>query len=153
LAEGSAVKRLTVALLLASTVFAQSAPQAIKDRHRVLAGWLGVVRGAESKFKSKHGVYGDLTALREAHLLDALVFESDKLAETSPDTNIVPKSTHFEVTTSGDGEHYKVSIWESLNEWSVSVSGDEMGSGFGVGHMPEMPVEDGPEGPLLSLAG
>ena len=148
------MKRLTVALLLASTVFAQSAPQAIKDRHKVLAGWLGVVRGAESKFKSKHGVYGDLTALREAHLLDTFVFESDKPTESVPDTNLIPKSTHFEVTASGDSEHYKVSIWESLNEWSVSVSGDDLGGGgSGVGHILEMPVEDGPEGPLLSLAG
>ena len=73
------VKTLTVVLLVlgifASAVFAQSAQQIMKERRRVLGGWLVTVRAAESKYKTKYGVYGDLTALRKAHVLDSLVFE------------------------------------------------------------------------------
>jgi hypothetical protein len=154
------VKRLKGALLIlgifASTALAQSAEQVMKDQHRVLAGWLGTVRAAESKYKSKYGVYGDLTALRDAHLLDALVFESDKPSETGPDTNLVPKSTQFEVTASSDGKHYNVSIGEILELWSIGVSANEMSTGYGVGRRlppPPPPPKDGPEGPLLSLPG
>lgn len=159
------MKTLTVTLLVlgvfASAVFAQSKPQvavsepqAVKERSRVLAGWVRIVRGAESQYKSKHGRYGDLAALREAHLLDALTFESEKPAETTSDANLVPQSTHFEVTTSGDGEHFSALIWESLNEWSVSVHADETGGGDGLGHTQEIPLpEDSPQGPILSLAG
>jgi hypothetical protein len=152
------VKTLTVALLalgiFAPAVLAQSAEQVMKDRRRVLGGWLGTVRAAESQDKSKHGRYGDLTALRGAHLLDALVFESDKPAETGPDTNVIPTNAHFEVTVSGDGKHYKVSIWESSDEWSVSVDADEMSGGWGLGRAHRAPPpEDGPEGPILSRAG
>jgi type II secretory pathway pseudopilin PulG len=154
--EGCAVKTLTVALLIlgifASTALAQSGEQVMKDRRQVFRGWLGTVRAAEDKYKSKHGRYGDLTALREAHMLD-LVFESDEPTETGPVTNLVPKSTHFEVTVSGEGEHYKVSIYESWGEWSVGVFVDGKSSGWCVGHTTEVPLEDGPDGPLLSLAG
>ena len=151
------MKRLTGALLVlgifASTALAQSAEQVMKDRHRVLAGWLGTVRAAESKYRSKYSVYGDLTALRDAHLLDALVFESDKPTEAGPDTTLVPKSTHFEVTASSDGEYYKVSIWEILEGWSIGVFADEMSTGHSLGRRPPPPPEDDPEGPLLSLPG
>jgi hypothetical protein len=151
------VKRLTSALLIlgifASAALAQPAQQVMKDRHRVLAGWLGTVRAAESKYKSKHGVYGDLAALRDAHLLNALVFDSHKPTETGPDTNLVPESTHFEVTVSSDGEHYYFSIWEILEEWIIGVSGDEVSTGHSVGRRPPPPREDIPEGPLLSLPG
>jgi hypothetical protein len=146
------VRRLTVALLIlaASTALAQSAEQVAKDRRRVLADWLGIVRAAESKYKSKYAVYGDLAALRDAHLLDTLVFESDKPTKTGPDTNLVPTSTHFEVTASKDGKHYKISIWEILEDRGIGVFGDEMITGESSGRrLP--PPEDGPEGPLLSL--
>jgi hypothetical protein len=151
------VKRLTSAVLIlgifASTALAQS-EQAMRDRHRVLAGWLGTVRAAETKYKSKYGVYGDLAALRDAHLLNALIFESDKPTETGPDTNLVPKSTHFEVTAPSKGEHYKVSICEVLEESSICVHADEMSTGFSKGRRQPLqipPSEDGPDGPLLSL--
>jgi hypothetical protein len=131
------MKTLTVTLLVlgvfASAVLAHSEPQAVKERRRVLAAWVSIVRGAESRYKTKHGRYGDLAALREAHLLDALTFESEKPAETTSDANLVPRRTHFEVTTSADGEHFRVSIWESLDEWSVSVHADEMGGEYGLG--------------------
>lgn len=68
-----------------STALAQS-PQVVMDRHKVLAGWLGAVRTAEAKYKSEHGVYGDLAALRAAHLLDTLIFESDQSTTTEPNT-------------------------------------------------------------------
>jgi len=75
------VKRLTVAFLIlgifASTVFAQSTERAIRDRHRVFVGWLGIVKTAESRYRNKHGVYGNLAALRGSHLLDVLVFGSN----------------------------------------------------------------------------
>jgi hypothetical protein len=96
------MKRLTVALLIvgifASIARAQSAEQVMKDRRKVLFGWIGTIRAAESAYKSKHGVYGNLNALRDAHLLDSLVFESDKPTETGPVLNFVPTSTRFEVT-------------------------------------------------------
>jgi len=132
------VKSLTAAVLIlgifASTALAQSAEQVMKNRRKVLGGWRGTVRAAEAKYKSKNGRYGDLTALRQAHMLDALVSESDEPTETGPGTNLVAKSTHFELTASADGEHYKVLIYESWDEWSVSVSADEASSGWGVGH-------------------
>ena len=93
------MKRVTARLLIlgafASTALAQYGEQVMKDRRRVLGGWLGTVRRAESKYKSKYGVYGDLTALRDTHLLDTLVFESDKPTEAGPDTNFVPTGTPF----------------------------------------------------------
>jgi len=140
------VKTLTVALIVlgifASAVFAQSDEQVMKDRRRVLGGWLRTVRAAESKYKNRYGVYGDLTALRAVHLLDSLVFESDdEPTEIGPDTNLVFKSTHFEVTASSNGEHYKVSIGEEISEeLSIGVSADENGSwswGGRVRHPPE----------------
>jgi hypothetical protein len=150
------MKRLTGALLIlglfASTALAQSAEQVMRDRRRVLAGWLGTVRAAESTYKSKYGVYGDLTALRDAHLLNALIFESDNLA-TGPNANLVLKSTHFEVTASSDGEHYKVSILEVFEEWSIGVFADEISTGQSRAGLPPPPPEYDPRGPLLSLPG
>lgn len=150
------MKKLAGTLLMlgifASTALAQSAEHVMKDRHGVLVGWLGTVRAAESKYKSKYGVYGDLTALRDADLLGALVFESDKLTETGPDTNLVPKSTHVEVTASSDGEHYKASIWEILEGRTIGVFADEMSTGHSIGRSPP-PPGDGPEEPLLCFQG
>ena len=151
------MKGLTSAVLMlgiyASIALAQS-EQAMTDRHRILSSWLGTIRAAETKYKSKYGVYGDLAALRDAHLLDALTFESDKPTETGPDTNLVPKSIHFEVTAPKNGEHYRVSICEDLEEWSICVHADEMSTGSSKGRRQPLQIplpEDSPEGPLLSL--
>ena len=124
-------------------------------RHKVLAGWLGIVRKAESTYKSRHGVYGDLSALRREHLLDPLVFESNQVENGHADTNLVPKNDRFELTTSADGGHYKISIWESLGEWSLGVHADENGTEFSSGHHhdPAPPAEDSPDGPLLTAPG
>jgi hypothetical protein len=157
LASGCAVKRLIVALLivgtLASTVFAQTAEQIIKDRHKVFVGWLGIVKSAEAKYESKHGVYGNLTALRHAHLLDALVFESSAPSQSPPDSALIPASTDFQVTVSSDGQHYKVAIHERLVDvGNISLLADEVGTEWIVSHPPRLPLEDGPQGPMPSVA-
>jgi hypothetical protein len=143
--------------IFASTALAQS-EQVVTDRHRILANWLGTVRAAETKYKSKYGVYADLTGLRNAHLLEDLIFESDKPTETAADANRVPKSTLFEVTASSDGKHYKVSICEVyeevLGEPSICSQGDEMSTGFSKGRRQPLQVplpDDSPDGPILSL--
>ena len=151
------MRRLTAVLLIlgafAPTALAQYAEQVTKGRHKVLASWLRIVRAAETEYKSKHGRYGGLTALRDAHMLDTLNFESEKLTATEPVTSLVPQSTRFEVTAPGEGRPYKVSICEVLEESSICVFGDEMGAGYSRGRQPLPPPEDGPEGPLLSLPG
>jgi hypothetical protein len=152
------MKRLTGALLVlgifVSIAPAQSAEQIMKNRRKVLFGWIGIVRAAESKYKSEHGIYGDLNALRGARLLDALVFSSDELTEIATDTNIVPNSTHVEVTASSDGNHFKVEIYERLDVGSVGVFADETGGGSSQCRPLWAPIiEDEPQGPSLSLAG
>lgn len=131
------MKRLTGALLIlgifAPAALAQSAKQVMKDRHSVLYGWLRTVREAEKKYKNKYGVYGDLTALRDAQMLDALIFESDKPTPTSPNKNLVPKSTMFEVTAPSGGQHYKVRICEGSEESRLCVVASERSKGFSVG--------------------
>ena len=129
------MKTLTVALLIlgvfTSAVFAQSAEQRMKERRKVLVGWLFTVKAAESKYKAERGVYWDLAALRGAHLLDSLVFESDLPVNAVPeDTNVVSQPTYFRVTASRDGKHYKVSISEEITEeLSISVYADEISAG------------------------
>jgi hypothetical protein len=116
-------------------------------RKRVLWGWLVTVRTAESKYKVDNGVYGDLAALRRAHLLDSLVFESDKPTESVPDTNFVPESTHFQVTATSDGKHYQVSISEEPTAiLSIGVCGNEIsaGSSWGRVHVPPDPWDATP---------
>jgi len=151
------VKGLTAAILILGILpfraLAQS-EQGMTDRHRVLAGWLGTVRSAEAKYKMKYGVYGNLAALRNAHLLDTLIFQSDKPTDTEPHTNLVPEATHFEVTAPNDGEHYQVLICEVLEESSICVHADEMSAGFSKGRRQPLQVplpEDGPDGPLIYL--
>ena len=76
------MKRLTVSLLVFSvftpSVFAQSVESVDLAEHRLrtFSGWLEMVKGAERDYKNKNGRYGDLVALRKAHLLRRLVFES-----------------------------------------------------------------------------
>ena len=58
-----------------------------------------------------------------------------------------PRAPHFEVTSSSDGEHYKVSISEDIfGEWGIGVSADEMSAGYSVGHRWSLHPEDGSEG-------
>jgi len=152
------MKRLTGALLIlgifASTALGQSVEQVMKDRRMVLFGWISAIRSAESKYKNEHDIYADLNALRDAHLLGALVFESDKPTGTGPAANFVPKATHFEVTASSDGKHFSVEIRERLDVGTVGVFADETGGGSMQCSPPQVPfIEDGPEGPLISLAG
>ena len=95
---------LLVFSALASAALAQSSDQVFFERHRIIIGWARVVSVAESKYRSKYGVYGDLTALRDAHLLNNLTFESENPKKTEPGANFIPKRTQFEVTASDDGK-------------------------------------------------
>jgi hypothetical protein len=140
------MKTLTVALLLlgtfAPTPYAQSAEQALRDRRKVLGGWLAMIKTAETKYKGKYGRYGELTDLRKAHLLDTLFFESEASAEThsEAEANFVPKSTSFQVTVSTEGQHFKVAIHE-----------DETSSGSMIGRpAPRAPIEDIPDRPIFA---
>ena len=155
------MKWLTVAVLMlgtfVATVFAQPAPmeEATRDRLRALSGWLRLIRPAENKYKSKYGRYGDLADLRKAHLLDALIFESDSSAGTNreAETNFVAKSTIFQVTVSDNGQHFRATIREgcvSVETNDTGVSGSEFclpSRGF------PRDLKDGPEGPIIALPG
>ena len=154
------MKSLIVALLIvgtmASTVFAQTAEEVIRGRRSVFVGWLGIVNLAEAKYKSKHGVYGNLTALRHAHLLDGLVFESNASSQSTPDSNLIPASTGFQVTVSSNGQHYKVAIHERLvdvGDISLFVDqGAPRSTEWIVSRPPQAPLDDGLQGPLPSVA-
>ena len=149
---GRLARTLFILGALAAPALAQSDKVSI-ERHRMMAGWLGVVGGAESKYRSKHGVYGDLTALRDAHLLNDLIFESENPQKARPGTNFIPKTTRFEVTSSQDGRHYKIDISGSWVDWGISVFGTENTTGFSHGRVTGpryKDIEDGPEGPLLT---
>jgi hypothetical protein len=153
------VKWLTVAVLIlgtfVATVFAQPAPMEweTRDRLRAFSGWLRLIRPAETKYKSKYGRYGDLSDLRKAHLLDALIFESDPSPGTHRGKQIVPKSTLFRVTVSGDGQHFRATI----SEGCVSVETNDMGVGGSVYCLPSRrfprDLKDGPEGPIIAVPG
>jgi hypothetical protein len=123
---------------------------------QVFVGWLGIVNFAEAKYKRKHGVYGNLTALRHAHLLDGLVFESNASSQSQPDSNLLPASTGFQVTVSSDGQHYKVAIHERLVDvGNISLlvdQGPPRSTEWIVSRPPQAPPEDGPQGPLPSVA-
>jgi len=132
--------------------FAQTAEQITEGRRKVFVGWLGIVNFAEAKYKSKHRVYGNLTALRHAHLLDALVFESN-VPSSPPDSNLIPVSTGFRVTVSSDGQHYKVAIHERLVDvGDIGLLVDQASTEWIVSCPPQAPPEDGPQGPLSSVA-
>ena len=162
------MKRLTVALLLfsvfGSTVFAQSGEPS-EDPWTVFSGWIEMVKGAERDYKNKNRRYGDLAALRKAHLLDRLVFGSDSLAGFSlllgssgkVDSNFVRKRTVFQVTVSKDGQHFRAVI----GAWCASaiVADDRGNERYGgmddiISCPPvRLPLLDGPEGPIISVAG
>ena len=83
-----------------------------KDLQRLWSGWLRKVEGAERDYKDKNGRYGDLAALRKAHLLGSLVFESCSSTNASgePKANFVPKSTLIQVTLSEDRQNFHAVI-------------------------------------------
>ena len=157
------MNRLTVALLVVSvftpSVFAQSVQwvesgEQHEHRFRILSDWLEMVKGAERHYKNKNGRYGDLAALRKAHLLDGLVFESDSSAGVSGkvDTKFVPKRTLFEVTVSEHGQHFTAVI----REYCVNVNADDMGGEWSVcccwSPFLHRDFDDSPEGPIIAIA-
>ena len=125
-----------------------------EHRFRVFSGWLEMVRGAERNYKNKHGHYGDLAALRKAHLLGSLVFESDSAARSrdKAKADFVPKTTRFQVTVSDYGGHFKALIGEDC----VVVHIDDMGNGGSwCCHCESRnllrDLKDSPEGPIVSV--
>ena len=148
------MKRLSIALLVfsvfAPTVFAQSAEQ--EERDKIFSAWREIVSGAERDYKNKNGRYGDLAALRKAHLLDRLVLESDSLAGASGkvDSNFVRKGTVFQVTVSKDGQHFRAVI----GDFARAIVADDRGNEQLISYLPvRLPLLDGPEGPIISVAG
>ena len=128
------MKRLTVALLVfglfTPIVSAQSVEQAnLSERGHIFSGWLEMVRDAESAYKKKNGRYGDLAALRKAHLLRGLVFESglSKGLSGTAEANFVPKSAEFQLTVSADGQHFRAVIGDTCMSVSADDSGNEVG--------------------------
>jgi|SRR5215472_2999043 len=97
-----------------------------RDRLTEFSAWLEMVKGAERDYKNKNRRYGDLAALRKAHLLRSLVFESgssEGSTSCTAEANFVPKSTLFQVTVSADGQHFGALIGDQC----VSVNTDDMG--------------------------
>jgi len=153
------MKWLTVAVLIfsvfAPTVFAQDQSE---DPWRVFSRWIEMVKGAERDYKNKNGRYGDLAALRKAHLLDRLVFESDSSSDASgkADANFVRKRTMFQVTVSKDGQHFRAVIGAKCA--SAIVADDRGNERYGgmsdiISCPPvRLPLLDGHEGPIISVA-
>jgi len=84
-----------------------------KERDRVFSSWHEIIRGAERHYKNKHGRYGNLAALRKAHLLRDLVFESCSSAGGGQaQVNFVPKNTLIDVQLSADRQDFNVMIVE-----------------------------------------
>jgi len=125
--------RLTVALLAISvftpTVFAQCVEtmsfEQAQHRVRKFSGWF---KDAEMDYKHMKGRYGDLAALRKAHLLRSLVFESGSSAAPKgrSQDNFVSEDTRFQVTVSADGQHFRVAISDM---WVAVLGADETGFG------------------------
>jgi hypothetical protein len=96
----------------------------------------------------------DLADLREGHLLDQLVFESDSSTsgQSKSAANYVPKSTVFQVIVSSDGQHFKASIHEEPRTVEVDETGawsiDEVSC-----RPPRLPSLDAPEGPIIAIRG
>ena len=82
------------------------------DLQKLWSGWLQKVEGAERDYKNKNGRYGDLSALRKAHLLRSLVFEpcSSAGAAGKARVNFIPKRTLIRVTVSEDGQNFDAVI-------------------------------------------
>jgi hypothetical protein len=153
------MKSLTLVLLIfsvfAPTVFAQDQSE---DPWKAFSRWIEMVKAAERDYKNKNGRYGDVAALRKAHLLDRLVFESDSSsgATGKADANFVRRRTVFQVTVSNDGQHFRAVI----GNWCASgIEVDDRGYGFYEGMIDKiscppvrLPLLDGPEGPIISVA-
>ncbi|HKR86031.1 MAG TPA: hypothetical protein VJS37_17860 [Terriglobales bacterium] len=82
------------------------------DLQKIWSGWLQKVEVAERDYKNKNGRYGDLAALRKAHLLRSLVFEpcSSAGAGSKARISFIPKSTLIQVTVSEDGQDFDAVI-------------------------------------------
>jgi hypothetical protein len=131
---------------------AQSGEQ--KDRFRVFSAWLEMVKGAERDYKNKNGRYGNLVTLRKAHLLCSLVFESDSSAalKGKSQDNFVPKETLFQVTVSGDGQHFSAVIGDncaSVISYDQAVNAHRLPAIF-LEILRDIP--DSPDGPIISVA-
>lgn len=125
------MKCLTVALLISSVL----APTAVAQDQswQLFPHWFEMVKRAERAYKKKKGRYGDLAALRKAHLLPT--------SEKAP-----PKGMVFEVTTSEAGRHFLASI----TDMSLTlIAGDQGGERSSPVHRD---FEDNPEGPIISVA-
>jgi hypothetical protein len=156
------MKTVTVALLVfsvfAPTVFAQCVePMSLEQnqhRIRVYSTWLEVLKSAESVYKEKNGLYGNLAALRKAHLLRSLVFESGSSASArgKAQGNFVPKGTLFQVTVWADGQHFRAAIGDKCVS-VVSYDPGRKGSSpprYGLEILRD--IQDGPDGPIISVA-
>ena len=132
------MKTVPVALLAITVftprVFAQSVVEWVVEsgeqpehRFRTLSDWIEMVKGAERDYQNKNGRYGDLAALRKAHFLRSLAFESRSSAGVSgkAEANFVPKSTLFQVTVWADGQHFRAVI----NDMWVGVNTGDVGGG------------------------
>lgn len=151
------MKLLTLALLLfnvsAPAMFAQDQ---LDNPWRTFSSWIQVVKGAEQSYKNRNGHYGDLAALRKAHLLDKLIFESDSSSgvRRKTDAYFVRKQTVFEVTVSNNGQHFRAVI----GNWCAStIIADDRGYEQYVSELNNcppvrLPQQDGPDGPIISIA-
>ena len=151
------MKLLIVALLLMSlsapSVFAQDQ---LEDPWKAFSRWIEMVKGAEKAYRNKSGRYADLATLRKAHLLDELVFESDSssAAKGATNANFVRKQTVIKVTVSNNGQHFRAVI----GNWCAStiVADDRGYERFGteLNNCPpvRLPLQDGPDGPIISVA-
>jgi hypothetical protein len=123
-----------------------------KDRLSVISAWREMVKSAERDYKHKNGRYGDLAALRKAHFLRGLVFEScsSEGASRKARANFVPMSTLIQVTVSEDGQHFDLAIVDDPGHCWRPVYLLEV--------LPGLPgrkirdFEDSPEGPIISVA-
>ena len=151
------MKLLIVALLLfnltAPSIFAQDQ---LDEPWKAFSRWIEMVKGAEKAYRNKIGRYGDLASLRKAHLLRELVFESDSssAAKGATNANFVRKQTVFKVTVSNNGQHFRAVI----GNWCAStiVADDRGYERFGteLNNCPpvRLPLQDGPDGPIISVA-
>jgi len=133
---------------------AQTVQQAVREE--VFSSWLEIVRGAERHYRNKHGHYGDLAVLQNAHFLDSLVFESFVGSRGKAEANFVPKTTLFQVTVSKNGQHFKVVIGEHCG---LNLVGEDMAAprrGFSTCRVPASPylpdLKDSPLGPIIGTA-
>jgi hypothetical protein len=107
-----------------------------------------MVKGAETDYKNKNGRYGNLATLRKAHLLRSLVFESGSSAAPKGKSqgNFVPKDTLFQVTVSGNGQHFRAVIGDNC----ASLNADDTGASVGAQPPVIRDFQDSPEGLIFA---